>query len=205
MKLKNNPWRVVEMFEENVAQYCGSKYAIAVDSCTDGLMMCCKYLKVQDVTIPCKTYLSVPQSIIHAGGTVKLRDYKWEGVYQLEPYPIYDAAKRFTSNMYIPGSYVCVSFQTKKNLKIGKGGMILTDDLDAAKWFKLARYEGRDHVDDDIEVCGWNMYMTPEQAARGLALLQVFPDYHEDQGESPPYRDLRTIPLYKKCEVIENE
>ena len=200
--MRHNPWRIVEMFEESVADYCGSKYAVATDNCTDALLMCCRYFKVQEVTIPCRTYLSVPQSIIHAGGTVKLKDYEWKGIYQLEPYPIYDAAKRFTSGMYIPGTFMCLSFQTKKNLKIGKGGMILTDDKEAVDWFKLARYEGRDHVSDDIEICGWNMYMTPEQAARGLTLLQVFPEHHEDQAEDPWYRDLRSMPLFKDCEIV---
>ena len=29
---------------------------------------------------------------------------------------------------YIPGSFMCLSFHIKKHLKIGKGGMILTDN-----------------------------------------------------------------------------
>ena len=198
----HNPWKVVQMFEENLAEYCGSKYAVATDNCTDALLMCCQYFDVQEVTIPCKTYLSVPQSIMHAGGTVKFRDYEWSGIYQLEPYPIWDAAKRFTSGMYIEDSFMCLSFHTKKNLKIGKGGAILTNDKEAVDWFKKCRYEGRDHVKDDIDICGWNAYMTPEQAARGLTLLQIFPKYHEDQSEDPWYRDLRTMPLFKNCEVI---
>tara|TARA_R110000824_G_scaffold45728_1_gene132044 strand:+ start:13830 stop:14438 length:609 start_codon:yes stop_codon:yes gene_type:complete len=201
--MRHSPWKIVEMFEESVADYCGSKYAVATDNCSDALLMCCKYLNVQEVTIPCRTYLSVPQSIMHAGGTVKLRDYQWTGIYELEPYLIYDAAKRFTSGMYIPGSYMCLSFHNKKILKIGKGGMILTDNKDAVDWLKQARYEGRDHVTDDIEICGWNAYMTPEQAARGLTLLQILPEHNDDQPEDPPYRDLRTMPLFANCEVEE--
>ena len=198
----NNPWKVVEMFEQNLAEYCGSKYAVSTDNCTDAIMMCCQYLNVNEVTIPASTYLSVPQSILNAKGTVKIRDYKWKGIYQLEPYPIYDAAKRFTSNMYIKGTYMCLSFHHKKILKIGKGGAVLTDDLEAVKWLKKARYEGRDHVLDDIDMCGWNAYMTPEQAARGMTLLQALPKHNEDQGEEPPYRDLRTMPLFKNCKTV---
>lgn len=188
------------MFEETVADYCGSKYAISTDSCTDSLLLCCEYLKVKDVTIPSKTYLSVPQSILHAGGTVNFRDYHWKGIYQLEPYPIWDAAKRFTSNMYIPGTLMCLSFHVKKHLKIGKGGMILTDDLKAAAWLKRGRYEGRGEAmyhQDDIEINGWNAYMTPEQAARGLMLMQNYPEHNEDQAEYPEYRDLREFSLFK--------
>ena len=102
--MRHNPFRVVEMFEETMADYCGSKYAIATDNCTDALMIAAKYLKVEEVTIPARTYLSVPQSIMHAGGVVKFRDYEWQGIYQLEPYPLWDAAKRLTSGMYIKGS-----------------------------------------------------------------------------------------------------
>ena len=67
---KHNPYKIVQMFEEEVALYTNAPYAISVDSCTNALFLCCKYLKVNEVTIPSKTYLSVPMSIIHAGGEV---------------------------------------------------------------------------------------------------------------------------------------
>jgi len=193
------------MFEEEMANYCGSKYAVSTDNCTDALLLCCTYLKVQEVTIPARTYLSVPQSIMHAGGTVQFEDIRWKGMYQLKPYPIYDAAKRLTSGMYIPDSYTCLSFHIKKHLKIGKGGMILTDDEEAAKWFRKARYEGRGEVmyhQDEIDVNGWNAYMTPEQAARGLTLMQNYPLHNEDIPEEPQYRDLREFPLFKDCKTV---
>ena len=193
------------MFEETVADYCGSKYAVSTDNCTDALLLCCEYFNVDEVVIPNRTYLSVPQSIMHAGGVVKFRDYRWQGIYQLEPYPIWDAAKRFTSDMYIPGSFMCLSFHIKKHLKIGKGGMILTDDEDAAKWFRKGRYEGRGEVmyhQDNISINGWNAYMTPEQAARGLMLMQNYPEHVEDLPEEPFYRDLREFDLFKDVELI---
>jgi dTDP-4-amino-4,6-dideoxygalactose transaminase len=194
------------MFEETVADYCGAKYAVSTDSCTDAILLCCEYLMVQEVTIPSKTYLSVPQSIMHAGGTVTFKDYSWKGIYQLEPYPIWDAARRFTSNMYIPESFMCLSFHVKKHLKIGKGGMILTDDAEAVEWLKRGRYEGRGPVmyhEDTIEINGWNAYMTPEQAARGLTLMQNYPEHNEDLPEVPPYRDLRSMPVFKSCRAVE--
>ncbi len=39
----HNPYKIVRMFEENIADYCGSKYAIATDSCTDAIMIAAKY------------------------------------------------------------------------------------------------------------------------------------------------------------------
>ena len=134
----HNPYKIVKMFEEEVAHYSGAPFAVATNSCTNALLLCCEYHQAQEVTIPAQTYLSVPQAIIHAGGVVKFEDIEWKGVYQLKPYPIYDAAKRFTSGMYFPGSYMCLSFHIKKHLKIGKGGMILTDDFEAYQWLKKA-------------------------------------------------------------------
>lgn len=186
------------MFEEEIAEYAGAPYAISVDSCTNALFLCCVYLKVQEVIIPKKTYLSVPQAIMHAGGKVKFEDSEWGGVYQLKPYPIYDAATRFTSGMYIPNSFMCLSFSVKKFIKIGKGGMILTDNEDAVRWFKKARYEGRQEInytEDNISALGWNMYMTPMEAAFGLMMMMDMPKYNEDL--SVKYPDLTQHDLFK--------
>jgi dTDP-4-amino-4,6-dideoxygalactose transaminase len=206
---KHNPYKIVQMFEEEISIYTNSPYAISVDNCTNALFLCCKYLEVKEVTIPSKTYLSVPMSIINSGGEVIFdtspETNHWTGVYQLKPYPIYDSAKRLTSNMYIPGTFMCLSFHIKKNLGIGKGGMILTDDLEAANWFKKARYEGRGekyYKEDNISSIGWNMYMTPQDAAHGLCLLQNYPQHKSDQEELNGYRDLTEFEIFKKSKKI---
>jgi len=207
---KHNPYKIVQMFEEEVSLYTGAPFAISVDSCTNALFLCCKYLNVDEVTIPSKTYLSVPMSIINAGGNIVFdktpKTNHWIGIYQLKPYPIYDSAKRFTSNMYIEGSLMCLSFHIKKNLGIGKGGMILTDNPNAAEWFKKARYEGRNEVyykEDNINSIGWNMYMTPQEAAQGLALMQNYPEHKSDLDEINGYRDLTEFEIFKKYKTIE--
>jgi len=203
-----NPFEIVQWFEDSVAEYTGAPYAISTTSCTEAIFLCCKYLNVkgEDVIIPKRTYLSVPQSIIQAGGDLKFEDLNWEGIYQLKPFPIYDAAKRLTSDMYIKDSYMCLSFHHKKHLKIGKGGMILTDDKKAVEQIKKLRYEGRTigvpYHEDALEEGGWNMYMTPEQAARGLTLLWDFPQDVPDLKEDPPYRDLTTFEIFKNKEII---
>ena len=100
--------------------------------------------------------------------------------------------------MYIPSSFMTLSFQIKKHLKIGKGGMILTDDKDAVDWFKKARYEGRGeklYHEDDIDMLGWNMYMTPPDAADGLWLMSSIPKHNDDTFED--YPDLTKNDLFK--------
>jgi dTDP-4-amino-4,6-dideoxygalactose transaminase len=209
---KYNPFEIVKTFEKTIAEYTGAKYAVAVDSCTNAIFLCCKYLDVKEATIPSKTYLSVPMSIIHSGAEVifdaSVEANNWCGIYNLDPYPIYDSAKRLTAKMYIPESFMCLSFHQKKHICIGKGGMILTDDKDAVEWFKRARYEGRSekfYRDDEIDMLGWNMYMTPEQASRGLALFQNYPIHNEDQVEVGGYRDLREFEVFKDVKVINDK
>ena len=100
---------------------------------------------------------------------------------------------------------MCLSFHIKKQLGIGKGGMILTDDLAAVDWFKRARYEGRSerfYKEDDITSFGWNMYMTPQEAAQGLCLLQNYPEHMSDQGELNGYRDLTEFSIFKSNRTI---
>jgi len=208
--MKFNPYLIVKNFEDEIAAFTGSKFAISVDSCTNAIFLISKYLKVQEVIIPSKTYLSIPQSIIHAGGTVvfdkREETNKWKGLYQLKPYPIFDSAKRLRKNMYIEGSYMSLSFHIKKSLGISKGGMILTDDKLANEWFKKARYEGRsekNYKEDDIDFLGWNMYMTPQQAAHGLALLQNYDEQTLDQEEPNGYRDLTEFTVFKNFKIIE--
>lgn len=191
-------FQVVRDFEKAIAEYTGAPYAVALDSCTNALFLCCKYLKVDEVTIPSKTYVSVPCSIIHAGGKINFEDVYWRGVYQLKPYPIWDAAKRFTANMYLEGTYMCLSFHMKKILNLGRGGAILTDNKDAAEWFKQARFDGRHECplkEDNFEMIGWNYYMTPAQAATGLWQMMMIPKHNEDLPDED-YPDLSKFKIY---------
>jgi len=206
----SNPYSIVTQFEETVAKYTGAPYAVSVDSCTDALFLCLKYFNKphQEITIPAHTYLSVPQSIAHAGHDIVFdKTLEWEGVYQLKPLPIFDAAKRLTSDMYNAGTMMCLSFHIKKHLKIGKGGMILTDNEEAVSWLRKARYEGRSakkYKDDDITMLGWNMYMTPQPAAHGLALMQNYPQHVPDLVEEDGYRDLTEFTVFKNYKIKKN-
>jgi dTDP-4-amino-4,6-dideoxygalactose transaminase len=199
----NDPWDIVDTFEKMVAEYAGSKYAVAVDSCTNAMFLCLKYLNATGkVSVPRKTYLSVPQLVKHAGCEINWVDLEWKGVYQLHPYPIIDGATRFTKDMYIQDTYQCLSFHIKKVLPIAKGGMILTNDKEAVDWFKAAEYEGRDRrvPHDEMPeptIMGWNMYMPPEQAAKGIEIFLSLPDVNPDCGGSYKYKDISNYKMFK--------
>ena len=148
--------------------------------------------------------MSVPMQIMHTGCDVAFEDIEWTGIYQLKPLPIFDAATRFTKGMYVGGDALqVVSFQIKKRLPIGKGGVILTDSEEAYRWLKLATYDGRDLTtpytsDDHVQQLGWHFYMTPEDAARGIMLMDMLPEVNEDTGSHLNYFDLSSHQLFRK-------
>ena len=195
------PYEVIKKFEQQVAKFAGAKYGIAVDSCTNALFLCCYMLKVKTVTIPARTYVGVPCSIIHAGGKVKFEDMKWAGVYQLKPYEIFDGALRFRRGMYVEGLH-CLSFHIKKHIPIGRGGMILTNNEKHAEQLRRLRFDGRREKplsEDNFDMLGFNMYLTPEQAARGLVLLSLFIHGGVDiPTETQGYPDLRNYAVYNR-------
>ena len=70
---------------------------------------------------------------------------------------------------------MCLSFQFQKHLSLGRGGMILTDNKEAAIALKKMSYDGRlpgiPWRDQDIDSVGYHYYMTPETATLGLSKL----------------------------------
>ena len=208
--LSSSVYDVTKSFEERLAEYTGAPYAVTIDNQSNALFLSLYYEKItgKTIKIPSRTYPSVPCEIIHAGGKVEFEPVygsTLKGAYQLSPTNVWDSALRFTNDMYIPGTHMCLSFTGPyKHLKLGKGGAILTDDFEAYKWFKRARYSGRNEVsyhDDNFDMLGWNFYMMPEIASRGLLLMNQFynmdgtPKHNEDL--ELPYPDLSKFDIYK--------
>ena len=202
----SDPRDVIDIFEKKVADFAGSKYAVSVDCCSHGLFLSMKYLqstgeleKDSLITIPKMTYVSAAMQIIHAGNKVNFEDIEWSGVYQMLPTRLWDGAVRWNKGMYVGGNALqVVSFQIKKRIPIGKGGIILTDDPEAYRWLKLASYDGRDlntpYTDPNhVSMMGYHMYMTPEDAARGIMLIDSVPEENEDTGNHTTYVDVEKI------------
>lgn len=196
-------YKVVDEFEKALAEYCGSEYAVAVDSCTNALLLCCDYHEVGEVTVPNKTYVSVPQSILHAGGSVRFVDYEWQemGRYQLFPYPVWDSARLLTSEMHQPTQFECLSFHWGKTLNLGQGGAILCDDEEAYEYFKKARWDGRTPgvapKDDEITFIGRHCPMSPKDAADALVRLHFLPKHNKPLPVEKGYADLSKFKVFK--------
>jgi len=209
-------YKVTETFEQQLADYTGAKYAVTLDNMSNGLFLALYYenhiknsIKNKTVTCPSRTYPSVPCEIIHAGLKIQWKPVNGEtltGAYQLGGSNVWDAALSFTADMFVPGSHMCISFTGPyKHFKLSKGGAILTDDEEAYRWFKRARYSGRNECsyhEDEFDMLGWNFYMMPELAARGVLLMGQF--YNQDgtkkhqEDLTLPYPDLSKFKVYNQ-------
>lgn len=211
-----NVYDITNEFEKRLADYTGAPYVVTLDNQSNALFLALYYehyikksITSEYITIPSRTYPSVPCEIIHAGLKVKFRPVKGrtiKGAYNLEGSNVWDSALSFTSDMYQSKTHMCISFTGPyKHFKLSKGGAILTDDHEACLWFKRARYSGRrecSYHDDYFDMLGWNFYMMPELAARGLLLMNQFyngegvPKHNEDL--ELPYPDLSKFEIYTK-------
>lgn len=197
-----NPYDIVRTFEREVAELAGAAHAVAVDTGTAALFLCLQYVKPQTVKIPRRTYPSVAAAVLQSGAKLVLDDRQWEGDYWLLPTPIVDSACRFREGMHSHGSYRCLSFDTRKHLPIGRGGMILCDDAEAAAWFRRARFHGRREVrleEDPLDMAGWPFVFDPERAARGLMLLWNHRPGPDEPDLQFDYPDLAASPVYGRA------
>jgi len=199
----NDPWDAVTIFENKLAEYSGSKYAVCVDSCSNAIFLCLTYFNISNklITLPRNTYASVPMQCIHNNNRLHFADIKWVGEYPIGDTSIIDSATRFKRGMHKEGTHRCISFHHRKTLKIGRGGAILTDDLDFVKWLRPAIYDGRNketpYVNDTLSSIGWHMYMTPEEAALGILRFDELGDDNPDTGSYESYPDLSSQEVFK--------
>lgn len=170
-------WQVVDLFEKKVAEFFGAPYGVATDCCSHAIELSLRVLEQPktQVSIPVHTYMSVPMTVEKIGQPWRFVDIPWENEYRLDPLPIVDAARAWQANSYQQGTLTCLSFQFKKHIPIGRGGMILTDNLEHYNRLQRMVRDGRDRallwIEDDITEFGYHYYMTPEDAARGILLF----------------------------------
>ena len=159
---------VITDFENAIAKFFGAPYAVAVDCCTHGIELCLRDQEIQSITVPKRTYISVPFLASKLNIELKWKDEIWQDYYFLGDTNIIDAAVLWEKNSYIPNTFMCLSFQFRKHLSLGRGGMILTNDREAAIRLKKMSYDGRlpnvPWRDQNISSVGYHYYMTPETA-----------------------------------------
>jgi|TARA_Y100000034_G_C6872643_1_gene398634 dTDP-4-amino-4,6-dideoxygalactose transaminase len=172
----------VEKFEEKLAEYVGTKYAVALNSGTDAIYLSIKSLNLRAdarIAVPSHTFKSTCGAVITAGLTPVVHDMMDE-VKDADAYipvhiagalsdlpktdkPIIEDACQALGAVKNPDTYSqCWSFYPAKLLgSLGDGGAITTNDPVVWEYVK----EARNHFKGDNRDFGINSRMDNIQAA----------------------------------------
>ena len=195
-------FNVITEFEKEIAEFFGAPYAVAVDCCTHGIELCLRQQKIKHYTVPKQTYISIPFLANKLNVSFEWRDEEWKDYYYLGGTNIIDAAVLWKRNSYIPNTFMCVSFQFRKHLSLGRGGIILTDSKKDAILLKKMSYDGRlpdtPWREQDIECFGYHYYMTPETAELGLKKLPEAIEKQPVQWTTNDWPDLTNMKVFKE-------
>ena len=194
-------FNTVTEFENQVAEFFGAPYAIAVDACTHGVELCLRYTNADSISVPKNTYLSIPFLFRKLNIELEWRNEVWKDYYYVTD-TVIDAAVLWKRDSYIPGTFMSLSFQYQKHLSLGRGGMILTDNKQAATQLKKMSYDGRlpniPWRDQDIDTIGYHYYMTPETAQLGLDKLPAAIETTPRQWTVQDWPDLTQMTIFKQ-------
>jgi len=195
----------VSLFENAIAEYFGAPYAVATDCCTHAIELCLRLVKPAELVIPYHTYLSIPMTAMKLDIPFKWKlASSWSLWYELGNTGIIDAATYWKKDGYIPGSYMCLSFQFKKHLNLGRGGVILTDNPTSADVLRKMVYDGRTRdlpwAEQNVDTLGYHYYMTPETATLGLEKLEQAKQTLPRIWSYKDYPDLRKMEVFNNVE-----
>jgi dTDP-4-amino-4,6-dideoxygalactose transaminase len=197
-------FEIIDKFEKAIAEFFGSPYAVAVDSCTHGIELCLRHTKETKINVPKRTYLSVPFLAEKMGLEREWRDEEWEDYYTLNygEKRIIDAAVLWRKDSYIPNTFMCVSFQYQKHLSLGRGGIILLDNEEDFNILKKMSYDGRlpniPWREQNIDTVGFHYYMTPETAKLGLEKIKNAIDTTPKKWLVTDWPDLTKMEIFTK-------
>ena len=193
-------FNTVTEFENQIAEFFGAPYAVAVDSCTHGVEICLRHTQTDSIQVPKRTYISIPFLAHKLWLNLSWKDEDWVDYYYVTDNVI-DAAVLWKPNSYIPGTFMNLSFQYQKHLSLGRGGMILTDNKESADRLKKMSYDGRlpniPWREQDIEVYGYHYYMTPETAQLGLDKLDMAKNTLPRQWTTQDWPDLTQLKVFQ--------
>jgi dTDP-4-amino-4,6-dideoxygalactose transaminase len=202
-------FETITKLEERLADFFGAPYVVCLDACTHGIELCLRLQNLSYISVPKRTYISVPFLANKLNINLEWRDEEWQDYYKVNKHlkPIYDAAVLWKKDSYIPGSFMCLSFQFQKHLSLGRGGAILCDNKEDAIALKKMSYDGRlpgiPWRDQDIEMYGYHYYMTPETAQLGLDYFDEAVKQKPRQWTITDWPDLTKMAVFNKKEGVD--
>lgn len=193
-------FQTVTSFENEIAKFFGAPYAIAVDSCTHGIELALRYTRANHISVPKRTYLSIPFLAEKLSIVRTWKDEDWIDYYYITD-RVVDAAVLWKPDSYIPGTFMGISFQYQKHLSLGRGGVLLCDNSQDYLTLKKMSYDGRlpetPWRDQNIASIGYHYYMTPETAQLGLDKLPSAISTQPRQWTVADWPDLTQMNIFK--------
>jgi dTDP-4-amino-4,6-dideoxygalactose transaminase len=194
-------FKQIEEFENKIAEFYNSPYAVATDCCTHAMELCLRYERYNNITVPTHTYISIPFTCEKLNLNWKFEYQEWEDFYYLGNTNIIDAAVYWKESGYIENTYMCLSFQFRKHLSLGRGGVILLQNKEDYDILKKMSYDGRSPnqpwMEQDIDTMGYHYYMTPETALLGLEKLEKVKNETPKKWIYMNYPDLTNMKIFK--------
>jgi len=176
-------FEIVQEFESKVAEFFGAPFAVAFDSCTHGIEVVLRYLETKEISVPTRTYLSIPFLANKLNIGLEWRFEAWQDYYYITDRVI-DAAVLWKKDSYIPDTFMGISFQYQKHLSL-----------------KMS-YDGRLPMipwrDQNIDTFGYHYYMTPETAKLGLSKLEDAINTEPKKWVVTDWPDLTEMDIFKK-------
>lgn len=211
----------VAEFEEKWAEFVGAKYAVATNSCTSALDIAVRVVDLpKKVTVSPFTFVSSALCLYNADKRIEFVDIDNRSLCT----PQADIQVLFAGNDFGEGTIYdmahfgggkhkgvvsCWSFQARKNLPTGQGGMLTTNDEEIYRRAKAIsdvgidkntyeRSKGKYTWDYNIKEAGINGYMSDITAAIGLEQLKCLPERNSYRKQVAGWYDQHLAPSVKR-------
>lgn len=180
--------KVVTEFEDAFAKYVGAKYAVAVNSCTNGIFLALESLEISECTVPSLMTTRFLNAIEMAGCEYEFIDYpEWVGgeyvLVSNNNYAIVDSAQKVEPDQYKNTMGITIfSFYPTKPVGGIQGGMIVSNDKDRIDWIRQAAHfgetlsENTNSWESSTDFKGWQMFMGTIPAYVAFENLKRYPE-----------------------------
>ena len=172
--------KIVDKFEQTIAEYVGAKYAVSFNSATSAIFLAL-IGKNATIKVPSMIPPVVLNAIITSGNKHDfIDDVNWVGdsylLHDFGNYKIIDSAQKLESNQFKKecnsNDLMVFSFYPTKPVGSCDGGMIVSDDYEKIVLLKEIALNGMSFSENNwerkIKLPGYKMYMNSMQADIGL-------------------------------------
>lgn len=178
--------KVVDTFEQTIANYVGAKYAVSFNSATSAIFLAL-IGKNTTIKVPSMIPPVVLNAIITSGNKYEFTDdVDWVGnsylLHDFGDYKIVDSAQKLERNQFKtecnPDDLMVFSFYPTKPIGSCDGGMIVSDNIDKINYLREMALNGMSYAknnwDRKINFVGYKMYMNSIQCDIALRNFNLY-------------------------------